>query len=164
VRRGTSLLELIMTLAMVGVMLLLVGQLSSGYWKAYHSADRSEIYQGSLIATQIAWEVEQALSITQPANGAAGSILTFQMIDPLDPTRINPGTAVAPWNPAGNVVTRRYEVINEQLIRTEGGVSEVLGQVQGYSVDRRDPTLVVAVSVQPDQVVYPCRARALLRR
>lgn len=163
-RRGTSLLELILTLAMVGVMLLLVGQLSSGYWKAYHSADRSEIYQGSLIATQIAWEVEQALSITLPANGATGSILSFTMIDPLDPTRLNPGSAVAPWNPAGNLVTRRYEVINEQLVRSEGGTTEVLGQVKGFSVQRSDPTLVVAVSVQPDQVVYPCRARALLRR
>lgn len=162
-RRGNTLVELVLTVGLMGLMLLLVSQLASGYWKAFHSADRSEVYQGSVIAAQIAWEVEQARTVLQPANGATGSVLEFEMIDPFDPTRINPASAAAPWNPAGNLVTRRYEVINNQVTRDDGTLTESLGEARGLSIQRNDPLVIVTVSVQPENAVYPCRARGVVR-
>lgn len=163
-RRGTTLVELMLTLALTGVMLLVVSQLASGYWRAFHASDRSELYGGSAIAAQIAWEAEQAINVLQPGNGSTSSVLEFEMLDPFDPTRITPSTAVAPWNPAGAVVTRRYEVVNEEVVRDDGSLSESLGQALGLSVERQDPQLLVTVSVQPQNSIYPCRARGVLRR
>ncbi len=162
-RRGSSLVELMLTLGLMGIMLLVVSQLASGYWRAFHSADRSELYQGSVIAAQIAWEAEQALSIVQPANGATSSVLELTMIDPFDPTRINPSSATAPWNPAGNLVTRTYQVVGEEILRDDGTTVESLGSAKGLSVQRNDPLVVVTVSVQPENAIYPCRARGVLR-
>ena len=119
-RAGLTLIEAMMTMALILVLLGLISGISSGYGNMFRfSASKDQTLQAAQMGLDtIRTELCQATRVLEPPGASPGSWIKFE--------KVNPGVARLPlspqpasWNPTNPafLVTVEYRVVDETLIR-----------------------------------------------
>ncbi|MCA9790418.1 MAG: hypothetical protein KC910_01430 [Candidatus Eremiobacteraeota bacterium] len=161
-KRGLSLIEVVVSVGLMATILVVSASLADRYWQAMRRAAALDTTTGSALVWRITNDLEQTTNLVSPTSGTS-SVLEFDKIDRHDPERLNPASAPDPWNPAAASLRVRYEVINGRLICTTGGRSEDLGQVAGFAATLNGTTMTVTLTIPGEGRVIPFSGSALLR-
>lgn len=150
-RRGVTLVEVLLTGLLFGVTLAVVGSLLLQYSRSMRHTDRKDMaLEGALTLQAIASEAEEAVDVSSPSPGNASAALTFTRIDPSYPDRLPtqrfpvPSPVPAAWEPQdpAYLVTVTYQLNGkdlERLVTLPGPAQSrqvVAANLNGFTVSR----------------------------
>lgn len=150
-RQGASLLEVMVTMLLIGLGLAVVGSIVKDY-SSYNRnllSSNDSTRNAQMAVLTIVQEVEQATVITSPAPSGVGSALDFvrwrpTSVENIDVTLPMPRPATPIWQPGLEPQLKvRYEIMGNDLVRRvlsggSSGQSIVLRGCQDFEVRRQD--------------------------
>ncbi len=172
--RGLSLLEILITGVLFGVVLAAVAGLLGQFNRALnHSSKRSQATEGALALREVAAEVEESIALISPAGGPS-SLLELTRINPAYPGRLPatmPSPAPGAWEPAdpAYLMTVRFQVNGQRQLEREvivGGAStrQVIAlEVNSFTVSRTQNRVDLQAFFQEEQQVRPILVHANLK-
>lgn len=178
-RKGVSLVESLVTAMLFGLVLLVGAQLLSQYSQAIrHTSSKDQALEGALALRAVAAEVEEAISVSNPANPGSSSQLAFTRINPNFPNRLPAQTSPTPspvpgvWAPKNPVylmtvvyrVNAARELVREVTLPGPAVTSQVLArEVSAFQVDRNGNRMDLTASFQEQKQVRQLQLHATLK-
>lgn len=148
-RRGLTLFEVVVSLAIFSMALLVLGQLFQSYanWNSSLGNREEPLLQAREALKAMVAEAQGALQVS-----TSGTNLVLSIVDGAQ-TRFPPA---ATWTPAQAAVPVRYQVVSQQLTRTQGSEPPLLlaQRVEGMQVVlSADHGIEISLSVRAGQVL-----------